>query len=330
MRGREIRLTARPRGTPTKENFELVEVDVPQPDAGEVLVRNTHMSVDPYMRGRMNAGPSYVPAFEVGKALEGGVVGTVEQSNDASLPVGATVLSWLGWRDYAVGSAKMFRKIDTALAPASAYLGVLGTTGFSAWVGLFVIDDVKAGETALISSAAGAVGSVAGQLAKRRGARVIGTTRSAASAQIVRDKLHFDDVIVLREGEMSEQLRAAVPDGIDFYFENVGGELLEAALASLRPNGRICACGMIANYNNPVPGPRNIYLVTPKRLKMTGFIVSDHNSRFEDFVRDVAPAVASGEIVALETMVDGLENAPDALLSLFAGGHVGKVVVKIA
>lgn len=323
-------MTARPRGAPTKENFELAKVDVPEPGEGEVLVRNTHMSVDPYMRGRMNAGPSYAPPFEVGKALEGGAVGIVEQSRDANLPIGSRVLSSLGWRDYAVAPGKVFRKIDTALAAPSAYLGVLGMPGFTAWVGLFVIDDVKAGEVVLISSAAGAVGNVAGQLAKRRGARVIGATRSAESARMIDEKLHFDDTIVLREGEVLEQLRAAAPDGIDFYFENVGGELLEAALATLRPFGRISACGMIANYNNPVPGPRNLFLVTPKRLKIQGYIVSDHNKRFDDFVHDVAPAVASGEIVGLETLIEGLENAPDALLSLFAPGrHVGKLVVAI-
>jgi NADPH-dependent curcumin reductase CurA len=315
---------------PAKENFALVEVDVPALADGEVLVRNTHMSVDPYMRGRMNAGPSYAAPFEVGEVMYGGAVGVVEQSRDVSLPVGTHVLSNLGWREYAVALAKTLRKVDTSIAPGPAYLGVLGMPAFTAWVGLFVIDDVKAGEIVLISSAAGAVGSVAGQLAKRRGAHVIGTTRSQENADILREKLHFDEVIVLREGEIAAQLHAAAPDGIDFFFENVGGELLEAALTSLRSFGRISVCGMIANYNHPVPGPRNLYLVTPKRLKMQGFIVSDHNKRFEDFVRDVAPAVASGEITGLETIVNGLENAPDALLSLFApGAHVGKLIVTI-
>ena len=315
---------------PAKENFALVEVDVPALADGEVLVRNTHMSVDPYMRGRMNAGPSYAAPFEVGEVMYGGAVGVVEQSRDASLPVGTHVLSNLGWREYAGAPAKTLRKVDTSIAPAPAYLGVLGMPAFTAWVGLFVIDDVKAGEIVLISSAAGAVGSVAGQLAKRRGAHVIGTTRSQENADILREKLHFDEVIVLREGEIAAQLHAAAPDGIDFFFENVGGELLEAALTSLRSFGRISVCGMIANYNHPVPGPRNLYLVTPKRLKMQGFIVSDHNKRFEDFVCDVAPAVASGEITGLETIVNGLENAPDALLSLFApGAHVGKLIVTI-
>lgn len=315
---------------PVKENFALVEVDVPALADGDVLVRNTHMSVDPYMRGRMNAGPSYAAPFEVGEAMYGGAVGVVEQSRDASLPVGTHVLSMLGWREYAVAPTTALRKIDTSLAPAPAYLGVLGMPAFTAWVGLFVIDDVKAGEIVLISSAAGAVGSIAGQLAKRRGAHVIGTTRSPEHANILREKLHFDDVIVLREGEVAAQLHAAAPDGIDFFFENVGGELFEAALTSMRSFGRISVCGMIANYNHPVPGPRNLYLVTPKRLKMQGFIVSDHNKRFEDFVRDIAPAVASGEITGLETIVNGLENAPDALLSLFSpGAHVGKLIVTI-
>jgi NADPH-dependent curcumin reductase CurA len=316
---------------PVKDTFAFVETDLPELADGDVLVRNTFMSVDPYMRGRMNAGPSYAAPFEVGEVMYGGATGIVEQSRDAALPVGTHVLSMLGWRDYFVAPAKTLRKIDASLVSPSAYLGVLGMPGFTAWVGLFVIDDVKAGEIALISSAAGAVGSIAGQLAKRRGARVIGTTRSQEHASTLREKLHFDDVIVLREGEVAAQLHAAAPDGIDFFFENVGGELLEAALTSLRSFGRISACGMIGNYNHPLPGPRNLYLVTPKRLKMQGFIVSDHNNRLNDFVRDVAPAVASGEITGLETFIDGLDQAPQALLSLFdAGAHIGKLVVTLS
>ncbi|GAC1416116.1 MAG: NADP-dependent oxidoreductase [Candidatus Velthaea sp.] len=330
MRGRQIEFVSRPQGMPTAHNFRLAEVDVPAPGAGEVLVRNTFMSVDPYMRGRMNDAKSYVPPFQIGKPLDGGAVGIVEQSNDPKVPVGTNVLHGLGFREYAVAPGKAFRPVDAEIAPASAYLGVLGMPAFTAYVGLFVVDRVGADDVVVISSAAGAVGSVAGQLAKRRGARVVGTTRSEASARILREKLFFDEVIVTQPGSMLKQLRDAAPDGVTFYFDNVGGELQEAAFVALRDFGRIAVCGMIANYNEPQPGPRTIGLIIPKRLKVQGFIVSDHNDKLPEFLADVGPAVARGEVVGLETFVEGLEHAPDALLSLFSSGsHVGKLIVRL-
>lgn len=327
-RGREIRLAARPSGLPTSANFTLAEVDVPVPGPGEVVVRNTFMSVDPYMRGRMNDRPSYVAPFGLGGVLDGGAVGVVEESNDDGLPVGTNVVHGLGWRDYATGPSAAFRPIDTAGVASSAYLGVLGTTGFTAYIGLFVVDAIAAGETVFISSAAGAVGSIAGQFAKRRGARVIGSTRSKESAQVLRERLGFDDVIVIEPGNVQAQLRAAAPSGIDFYFDNVGGEQLEAALAVLNVFGRVSVCGMIAGYNEPVPGPRNMAVIVQRRLKITGFLVLDHGARNAEFVREIRPAVAAGEVIGLETFVTGLEAAPDALISLFtAGGHLGKLIV---
>jgi NADPH-dependent curcumin reductase CurA len=329
--GREIELVSRPAGLPTPENFALVDVEVPEPGAGQVLVRNTFMSVDPYMRGRMSDAPSYVAPFALGKPLEGGAVGVVEVSRAAHLPVGTSVLHSLGWRDLAVGPAQAFRRIDVGTVPASAYLGALGMPGFTAYVGLFVIDNVKARETVFISSAAGAVGTVAGQLAKRRGARVIGSTRSRESAVVLRERLHFDDVIVVEPGHVTRQLRAAAPTGIDFYFDNVGGEQLDAALMVLKDFGRISLCGMIAGYNEPLPGPHNMSAIVRKRLKLQGFIVSDHMARNAEFVNDVAPAFAAGEIRGIETFIDGLERAPEALASLFApGAHVGKLIVRLA
>jgi NADPH-dependent curcumin reductase CurA len=328
--GREVRLVSRPHGLPTSGNFEVVDVDVPEPGAGQVLVRNTYMSVDPYMRGRMSDAPSYVAPFEIGKVLDGGAVGVVEVSRDARFPVGSTVMHSQGWRTHAVGLAQAFRGIDAVGVSPSAYLGVLGMPAFTAYVGLFVIDDVKAKETVFISSAAGAVGSIAGQLAKLRGARVIGSTRSRESAQVLRDKLHFDDVIVIDPGRVAKQLHSAAPNGIDFYFDNVGGEQLEAALYSLKDHGRVSVCGMIANYCEPVPGPQNMTLIVQKRLKLQGFIVSDHMARNADFLHEVAPAIAAGKITGLETFVDGLENAPEALASLFApGAHMGKLIVRL-
>jgi NADPH-dependent curcumin reductase CurA len=328
--GREVRLVSRPDGFPTLDNFAVADVEVPEPGAGQVLVRNTFMSVDPYMRGRMSDRPSYVAPFEVGKPLDGGAIGVVDVSRDARLPVGSIVLHSQGWRSYAVGLAQAFRHVDAVGISPSTYLGVLGMPGFTAYVGLFVIDDIKPKETVFISSAAGAVGSIAGQLAKLRGARVIGSTRSKESAQILRDRLHFDDVIVVDPGRIAKQLRSAAPTGIDFYFDNVGGEQLEAALSVLKDHGRVSLCGMIAGYCEPVPGPHNMAVIVQKRLRLQGFIVSDHMARNADFVHEVAPAVIAGKITGLETFVDGLENAPSAFVSLFApGAHVGKLIVRL-
>lgn len=328
--GREVRFVSRPEGLPTAANFAVVDVELPEPGAGQLLVRNTFMSVDPYMRGRMSDAPSYVAPFEVGSVLDGGAVGVVDASRDARFPVGTTVLHSLGWRSHAVAPAQAFRSVDVVGVSPSTYLGVLGMPGFTAYVGLFVIDDIKPKETVFISSAAGAVGSIAGQLAKQHGARVIGSTRSKESAEILQRKLHFDDVIVVEPGHCAKQLRSAAPTGIDFYFDNVGGEQLEAALGVLKDHGRVSVCGMIAGYNDSVPGPRNMPAIVQKRLKLQGFIVSDHMARNADFVHEVAPAVAAGKIIGLETFVDGLENAPDALLSLFAPGtHVGKLIVRL-
>jgi NADPH-dependent curcumin reductase CurA len=254
----------------------------------------------------------------------------VETSNDPALAAGTTVLHGLGFRDYAVGPAKAFRPIDVTVAPASAYLGTLGMPGFTAWVGLFVVAGCKSGDTVFISSAAGAVGTTAVQLAKRAGARTIGSTRSAESAAVLRDRLGVDAVIVPEPGRVAAQLREAAPGGIDVYFDNVGGEQLEAAIGCANDFARFALCGMIANYNAPIPGPRNIVLTVSKRLLLQGFIVTDHNAQLGEFLRDVGPAVGRGEIVPLETFVDGLENAPAALCSLFApGAHVGKLIVRL-
>jgi NADPH-dependent curcumin reductase CurA len=327
---REIRLVSRPEGLPTLADFAFVDVELPAPGAGQLLVRNTFMSVDPYMRGRMSDAPSYVAPFEIGTVLDGGAVGVVESSRDARFPVGTSVLHSLGWRTHALGPAQAFRPSDGVGVSPSAYLGVLGMPGFTAYVGLFVIDDVKAKETVFISSAAGAVGSIAGQLAKLRGARVIGSTRSKESAKKLQDELHFDDVIVVDPGHVAKQLRDAAPTGIDFYFDNVGGEQLEAALAVLKDHGRVSMCGMIANYCEPIPGPRNIVTVVQKRLRLQGFIVSDHMARNAEFVNEVAPAVVAGKITGMETFVDGLEKAPAAFVSLFApGAHIGKLLVRL-
>jgi NADPH-dependent curcumin reductase CurA len=317
-------------GAPVKENFAIVDVEVPEPLAGQLVVRNTFMSVDPYMRGRMNDQASYVAPFALGHVLDGGAVGVVEATRDARFPVGTAVLHSLGWRTHAVGPAQAFRSIDVVGVSPSVFLGVLGMPGFTAYVGLFTIGDLKAGETVFISSAAGAVGTIAGQLAHVHGACVIGSTRSAESATVLREKLHFDDTIVVEPGHITDQLRAAAPRGIDLYFDNVGGEQLEAALEVLKDFGRVAACGMISGYNDPVPGPSNLAKIVQKRLRLQGFIVSDHMDRNAAFIHEIAPHVAAGKILGLETFVDGLENAPEAFASLFTpGAHIGKLIVRL-
>jgi NADPH-dependent curcumin reductase CurA len=330
-KSREIRLASRPTGWPDASNFELGEVEVGDPAPGEAVVRITHSSVEPYMRGRMNDVKSYVPPFSVGKPLEGGAVGFVVASGDDALPVGTWVHSMLGWREYAVGPVKAFTKIDTTLAPPSAFLGVLGVPGMTAWVGLNVIAELKAGETVFISSAAGAVGSIAGQLAKLKGATVIGSAGGAEKVKFLTESLGYDAGFDHVGGDIARKLHEAAPDGIDVYFDNVGGEQLEAAIGALKPFGRIAACGMISGYNEAQPGPSNIIQVVGKRLTMRGFIVSDHWNRFGEFVAEIAPELRAGKIHAQESFVDGVENAPAAFIDMLRGGkHLGKVVVRTA
>jgi NADPH-dependent curcumin reductase CurA len=332
VRGREIRLASRPQGWPTAGNFELAEVEVPEPGAGQVLVRNLYMSVDPYMRGRMNDTRSYVPPFQIGAALDGGAVGEVVASASPDLAAGDTVLHGLGWRDYAVGDAKTFRKVDPAAAPTlSAYLGVLGMPGLTAYVGLLDIAAMKPGETVFVSGAAGAVGSLAGQIAKARGAaRVIGSAGSAAKVARLRE-LGFDAAFDYHDGPVRSRLKEAAPDGIDVYFDNVGGEHLEAAIGALRQHGRVALCGMISQYNAtmPVPAPRNLALAVGKRLTLRGYIVSDHGRRMPDYLAEMVGWLREGRVRFDETVVEGLDRAPEAFLGLLRGENTGKMVVKL-
>lgn len=333
LRSREVLLVRRPTGYPSLDDMALVETDVREPRDGEVVVRNAIMSVDPYMRGRMNEGKSYVPQFELGQPMEAGTVGTVISSRDPGMPEGTNVTHMLGWRDYAVLPAAHARAIDAAAAPPSAYLGILGLTGLTAWVGLFDVADLKAGESLFVSAASGAVGSVAGQLAKMHGAkRVVGSAGSDEKAAYLCEELGFDAAFNYKNGDVRALLRDAAPGGIDVYFDNVGGAQLEAALASLNPFGRIAACGMISQYNEQTPGPRNLPLIVGKRIRMQGFIVRDHEGRRGAFLADVAPALRDGRLKSPETVVNGLENAPQTLIDMLHGGgkHLGKVLVRIA
>ncbi len=327
---REIRLVSRPKGQPSLDNFELASAPVREPGPGEAVVRNDYMSVEPYMRGRMNESKSYVPPFEIGKALTGGAIGEVIASGDDALPVGTLVSHDYGWREYASASGKAFRPLPKGVAQPSQFLGVLGVPGFTAYVGLHDIGGLKKDDEVFVSSAAGAVGSVAGQLAKKAGARVIGSAGGEEKVRSLIDKLGFDTAFDYKAGNVLESLRACAPNGLDLYFDNVGGEQLEAAIFCMNDFGRLVECGMISQYNEPTPGPRNLAIVVGRRLTMRGFIILDHMARYADFLRDVAPMVQSGEIVLPESFVDGIENAPQAFLDMLKGGRFsGKVVVRL-
>ncbi len=327
--GREIHLASRPQGTPTQDNFRLVEVDVPAPAEGQVKVRNVMMSVDPYMRGRMNDVKSYVPPFQVGAALDGGAVGEVVESAAPGLKPGDLVLHGYGWRDWVVGDARRFRRLDP-VAPPSAFLGVLGMPGLTAYVGLLDIAAMKPGDTVFVSGAAGAVGSLAGQLAKLKGAgRVVGSAGSAAKVAYLTEELGFDAAFNYRDGDLSGQLKQAAPGGVDVYFDNVGGDHLTAAISRANVNARFAICGGIAGYNEPVPGPDNMMMLIGKRLTLRGFIVSDHEDRMPDLIREVGAWYAEGRIKAPETVVAGLEHAPDAFLGMMRGDNTGKMLVAL-
>jgi hypothetical protein len=331
VRSREIRLASRPSGEPTGDNFAVATAEVGPPGEGEILVKNTLMSVEPYMRGRMNDVKSYVPPFVVGEPLSGAAIGTVVASRVPEIPVGATVLHDQGWREFAVVPAKSARVIDTSHIPAETYLGALGTTGFTAWVGLRIIAEVKEGQTLFVSGAAGAVGSMAVQLAKRWGLRVIGSASSPEKARIVREEFGADAAFDYHDGAY-KQLRTLAPDGIDVYYDNVGGEQLEAAIAVTRNHARIVLCGAISQYNAdaPPPGPRNLAIAIGRRLRLEGFIVIDHLARFREYVAEVAPLVASGALRAPTTFVDGLDNAPAAFMQILKPNpSVGKMCVRI-
>lgn len=330
--GREIHLESRPHGELTPANFALVEVPVGQPGPGQVLVRNTFFSVDPYMRGRMNETKSYVPSFELGKVMPGGAVGEVIASQSEQLPVGTAVVHSFGWREYALGDAAGFQPVDPAPG-LSTYLGALGSTGFTAYVGLLDIAAMKEGDVVFVSAAAGAVGSMAGQIARLRGAsRVIGSAGSDEKVAYLTDELHFDAAFNYKRAPVREQLKNAAPDGIDVYFDNVGGDHLEAAIGSMNDNGRIAACGSISVYNatEPPPGPRNLSMIVTKRLSMRGFIIIDHSERRPDFVREMSGWLRDGSITHQETIVDGIDHAVEAFIGMLNGANVGKALVRIA
>ncbi len=331
MESREVRLVKRPDGVPSAENFELATVTLPEPESGAVQVRNQWMSVDPYMRGRMRDVASYVPPFRLGEAMQGGAIGVVVKSNDASLQAGDIVVSMFGWREAfnAPADAPGMMKVDTTKLAPELYLGVAGLTGLTAYLGILDVAKVKEGDVMFVSAAAGAVGSVACQIAKIQGATVIGSAGGAEKAEFVRS-LGVDAVVDYKaEKNLTAALEKAAPQGLSVYFDNVGGAHLEAALAVARPYARFAMCGMIEGYNGGGATVQGLTNIVRKRLRLEGFIVSDHFDQMPRFLGQMVPWVASGKVKAAQTVDKGIEQALGAFLKLFEGGNVGKMLVKL-
>ena len=329
---REIRLAARPVGTPGPDDFELVRAEVPELADGQVLVRNTWMSVDPYMRGRMDDEPSYIQPFRLGETLEGAAVGEVVESRSEAVAVGATVLHFQGWREFAVVDAGAVTTVDPEIAPPQAYLGVLGPPGLTAWVALTLIAPVQPGDVVFVSAAAGAVGGTAAQLARKLGAvRVIGSAGGPRKADYLTRTLGLDAGLDYKAAPIGEQLAAAAPDGIDVYLDNVGGDHLEAAIANLRTGGRVALVGAIGGYNatTQVPGPSNLYEVVKKEAMLRGMLVMSHQDRFPEWIGRAAGWLADGSLHAEETVVTGIENSPEAMLGVLRGDNLGKMLVRL-
>ncbi|HUJ03843.1 MAG TPA: NADP-dependent oxidoreductase [Rhizomicrobium sp.] len=332
-KSKEIRLKRRPVGMPALGDFELAETPVPAPAHGQVLVRNIFMSVDPYMRGRMVDRKSYVPPFQIGETLSGGAVGQVVESNgnDRFKP-GDYVSNFSGWREWFVTEGGELQKIDPALAPIQAYLGAFGMPGLTAYAGLLKVGALKDGERVFVSAASGAVGAIVCQIAKNKGCYVAGSAGSDEKCAWLKKEARVDATINYKTcGDLNKAVHAAMPEGIDVYFENVGGAHLDAALAAMRMSGRISVCGMIDQYNATElpPGPRNIVNVIPLRLTIKGFIVSDFFNLTPEFVRDMGGWRKEGKMKWHETIYDGIERAPEAFIGLFKGENFGKMLVRV-
>ena len=329
----EIRLASRPTGWPVPENFETATVELPALLEGEVRVANEFLSVDPYMRGRMNDAKSYAAPYALGEVMTGAAVGEVIESRSTEIAVGDKVLHHLGWRSASQGPAAAFRVVQQIRGvPLSAYMGILGMTAYTAYVGLLEIAGLKEGDTVFVSGAAGAVGSAAGQIARLKGAsRVIGSAGTAAKVGLLTGKYGFDAAFNYKDAPVLEQLRAAAPQGIDVYFDNVGGEHLEAALDVFNRGGRAALCGAISSYNaiEAPAGPRNMGNMITQGLSLRGFTVGFHPELHAAFVDDMSRWLDSGEVLFEETVIEGLENAVDGFLGLLRGANTGKMVIEL-
>jgi NADPH-dependent curcumin reductase CurA len=333
---RRVVLASRPAAEPAAENFRLEEFPMPQPGEGEILLRTLWLSLDPYMRGRMSDAPSYAAPVAIGHVMEGGTVSEVVVSNNPQFKTGEIVLGHTGWQTYAISAGKGLRKIDPAKAPPSYALGILGMPGMTAYFGLAEIGKPKTGETLVVAAATGAVGSVVGQIGKIRGSRVVGIAGGDEKCAFATRELGFDACVNHRAPDLAEQLRVACPNGIDVYFENVGGRIFEIIVPLLNNYARVPVCGVISQYNavngtqerNWVPALMRIVL--SKRLTLRGFIVSDFNQRYTEFAEEIAGWVKAGRLKYREDIVDGLENAPRGLIGLLRGENFGKRLVRIA
>jgi NADPH-dependent curcumin reductase CurA len=330
-KNRDIRLRRRPSGLPQPSDFELVESPIPTAAKGQILIRNLFMSVDPYMRGRMSDRKSYVAPYQVGEVLQGGAVGRVATANDR-FAVGDYVLSQNGWREWFVSDGSDLMKVDPTVAPIQAWLGALGMPGLTAYAGLTRIGGIKADDRVFVSGAAGAVGSIAVQIARAKGCEIVVGSAGSADKCAWLKQIGALDAINYKEVDIGAALERTMPGGIDLYFENVGGRHLEAALGAMREHGRIVVCGLIDQYNNeePPPGPRNLGLVLTRKLTMRGFIVLDHIDLRDQFLADMREWIADGKMTWRETIVDGIEKAPEALIGLFRGANTGKMLVRLA
>jgi NADPH-dependent curcumin reductase CurA len=331
MDNKRVLLASRPSGWVSEDNFRIESVPAPQPRDGEVLVKNAYLSLDPYMRGRMNEGKSYAAKQELGEVMIGGTVGEVVESRNPRFAKGDQVLGMLGWQQYGVSDGKGLNKVDASRVPLQAYLGVLGMPGVTAWVGLLDICQPKAGETVVVSAASGAVGSVVGQIAKIKGCRAVGIAGGKAKCDYVVKELGFDACVDYKAGALNEDLKAALPKGIDCYFENVGGEILDAALRRMNAHSRIAVCGLISQYNATEPyGVKNFQSILTNRIKVQGFIVSDRMELWAKALPELIGWLAGGKIKYRESVAQGLENAPKAFIGLLKGENFGKQLVKLA
>ena len=328
---RQVLLASRPRGAVTEANFRIVDAPIPPPGEGEVLVRNEWLSLDPYMRGRMNEAKSYAPSVDVGAVMVGQTAGEVVESRAPQYKPGDKVLSPCGWQLYGVAKARDLTSIDVSRAPASCYLGVLGMPGMTAWFGLHEIGQPKAGETLVVSAASGAVGSVVGQLAKIAGCRAVGIAGGKAKCDYVVNELGLDECIDYKDGNLAESLRGACPKGVDIDFENVGGAMLDTVLGLMNAHGRVVLCGMISEINASEPyGYRRLRSVLVNRIRLQGMIVFDWKDRYAEAVTALGGHFAAGRLKYRESIVEGLDNAPRGLIALFKGENFGKQLVRLA
>lgn len=334
MSNKQILLKSRPNGWPTAGNFELSETAVPKAGPGQIVIEASYMSVDPYMRGRMNDVKSYVPPFQIGAPLQGGIVGKVIESNGGRFEVGSYVSGMGDWANFTVTDGEGFNQVDPDLAPLSYYLGVLGMPGMTAYVGLKGVAEMKEGENLFVSAASGAVGQVVGQIGKNMGCHVAGSAGSDDKVAYLTDELGFDAAFNYKTADVYKAVRQTNPKGIDVYFENVGGPVLEAVINNLNFNSRIALCGMISMYNSTLddlpPGPRNMAVLVGRSVRMQGFIVSNYPELCREWVGVGAGWLKEGKLKYRESVAEGIENAPKAFINMLGGKNFGKQVVKLS